>query len=246
MTLDLAPEAESDRLLTLENNSFLPYVEQDIEDEPYYSGVFRNFAAVEAKIAPANTKEALHFLHVEDVQNDSSWYRKCLSLQRQARGLPAVYPTAMSAALATPESERVYKKEDLRRGMVAYCYNPDIPGTAGHIFAINGGRKSGGLLTTTNDAEAAGYVSVVPFEFYERVWGHKFQFGATCLNGYDFSDFNKAPEPIHQGTLGERYEKAIDDLQRIERKKRNNGLDKLADAIHRDIVRMQRKLERWG
>lgn len=246
MTLDLAPEAEQDRLLTFENKHFLNYVEQDVEDEPYYSGVFRNFAAVEAKIAPSDSEESAAFLHAEDVQNDNSWYRKCLSLQRQARGLPAVYPTALTAAQATPKSERVLKKEDLRRGMVVYSYNPSIPGTAGHIAFVNGRRKSGLILTTTNDAEGAGLVSVVPLDYYERVWGHKFQFGATCLNGYDFSDFNAPPQPIKQGTLGERYEQAIEELQKIERQKRNKGYDKLADAIHRDIVRMQRKLERWA
>jgi hypothetical protein len=152
----------------------------------------------------------------------------------------------MSAALATPKSERVLKKEDLRRGMVAYCYDPRVAGTAGHIYFINGRTDSDSILTTTNDAEAAGLVSVVPIEFYERVWGHKFQFGATWLNGYDFSDFNKPPQPVKLGTLGERYEEAMEELLRIETQKRAKGQNKLADAIHRDVVRMQRKLERWG
>jgi hypothetical protein len=130
--------------------------------------------------------------------------------------------------------------------MVAYCYDPDVAGTAGHIFFINGRTEAKSILTTTNDAEAPGLVSVVPFEFYIKTWGHKFQFGATWLNGYDFSDFNKPPVPVHDGTLGERYERALEELIRIEVQKRAKGFIQLADAIHRDVVRMQRKLERWG
>ncbi len=247
MTLDLASDAEQALMAGLDPADFLPYVEQDLEDEPYVEGVFRSFAKVEDKVAPADTEDAAKFLHTEDLQNDDSWFRKCLSLQRHGRGLPAVYPTALSAAMATPKSERILNIKDLRRGMVAYSYDPRISGTAGHIFFVNGWTtKKDELLTTTNDAVAPGQVSVVPFSFYKEHWGHTFQFGATWLNGYDFSDFNKPPQPTKPGTLGERYEQAIEDLRKIEHQKRAKGFNKLADAIHRDIVRMERKLNRWS
>ncbi len=236
------PQHELDAELPLDEVNF-SHVEQDVEDEPYTPNLMRSFAAV--KVAPADTEDAAAFLHVEDREGDDSWYRRCLSLQRQARSLPAVYPTALSASQAVPKNERVLNVKDLRRGMVAFSYDPRIPGTAGHIYFINGweGKR---LLTTTNDAEGPGLVSVVDFNFYADRWGQRFQFGATNLNGYDFSDFNKPAEPMYQGSLGDQYRAMLEDLIKIEQRKRAKGYIRLADALQRDINRMKRKLEKWG
>lgn len=220
-----------------------PHVEQDLEDAPLLIG---RFAATE-KLAPNDTGETIDFVRHQRAIDSDDWYRRCLSLQRQARGLSAVYPTALSAMFATPKSERVTALKDWRRGMVGYSYDPRIPGTAGHIFTVlQDGNKFADPITGTNDAREAGHVDYVRLSFYKGQWGQNVTFAATWLNGYDFADFNKPPEPVHKGTLGERYAKAIEELEKIERQKRNKGWTKVADALLRDIARMNRKLERFG
>jgi hypothetical protein len=168
-----------------------------------------------------------------------------MKLQRQARGLPAVYPSAISAALATPEKERVHKVSDLRRGMVGYCDDPNDSNPYGHIFFIIGKDKSGRILTWTNDALNVGGVDVVPLDFYQKNWGDTFQFGATWLNGYDFSEFNKPPVET-RGKLGDNYRAALEDIVRLERKHRNKGHTILADKLAKDIAVMRRRLEKHG
>lgn len=130
-----------------------------------------------SKLAPRNTNETAAFLKSEHDKGSLDWYLLCLSLQRQARGLPAVYPSAISAALATPERERVHNVSDLRRGMVGYCDDPNDSNPYGHIFFIAGRSKSGTILTWTNDALRSGGVDVVPLDFYNKRWGDTFHFG---------------------------------------------------------------------
>lgn len=213
--------------------------EQDKEDAPFVS--FK----LAPKIAPNDTAATMSFIRYQITSEANRWTRMCLSLQRQARALPAVYPTAISAMAATPKEERI-PFDQAKRGMIGFSYDPRIPGTAGHIFSIHGKSAKGVMLTGTNDARSPGRVSIVDLGFYEREWGQKLQFAATWLNGYDFSDFNAPPVPVKEGTLGERYVDAMERIERIEHDKRKKGYDKLADALARDIARMKRKLERWG
>ena len=199
------------------------------------------------RIAPNGTEETADWLKDVVHSGSTNWYRRCLSLQRQARGLPAVYPTAFSASQATPSEERIYDVDKWKRGMVGYSYDPRIPGTAGHIFFVLGRAKDGEILTTTNDAKEAGAVDVVRLEFYGRAWGQKLQFASTWLNGYDFKDETKPPKPVKSGNLGEQYEQLRDDLQKVlvrKRKKLGNSHE-LVKALQRDVERMDRKLNRW-
>lgn len=200
------------------------------------------------KLAPRNAEQAAAFLKSAH-DGQLVWRRLCLSLQRQARGLPAVYPSALAAAVATPESERVYKVADLRRGMVAYSDDPNDSNTAGHVYFIAGwkGPKSdpSNCLTWTNDALRSGGVDIVPITFYKANWGDGFQFGATWLNGYDFSDFNKPPQAT-RGTLGDNYLHAIEDIEKALRFHRRKGNTALVNALEKDLDRMKKRLERFG
>lgn len=205
-----------------------------------------DYTKLHGKPAPKTTDEAAKFLRAQHDQK-RNWHRLCLKLQRTARGIPAAAPTALSASLLTPESERIKKISDLRRGMVAYCDDPKDSNPAGHIFFIAGRSKDGTILTWTNDAAGPGVVSVVPISFYRTNWGDSFQFGATWLNGYDFSDFNVAPKPVDPSYeyLGDRYEKVIEDLKAIQRDKEKRGATKVAAAVGRDIALLERKRNFW-
>lgn len=234
----------------------IPWVEQ-LEDLPEthlgaagFGDMFAARALISTptgdKIAPNNTKGAALFNRAQVESDTRQWFRLCLKLQRTARGVPAVFPTAMSAALATPRSERIYDQEKWERGMIAYCFDPDIPGTAGHVFFLVG-RLDGKMITMTNDAKAPGAVDYVPLSFYEDVWGHRIQFAATMVNGYDFSDFNKPPVQVLKGTLGDNYAFSLETLKKIRKQKREKlGPDHpLVLALNNDIERMTRHLNRW-
>lgn len=197
-------------------------------------------------LALKNTEQAAAFIRKQVDTNSNDWYRLCLQLQRKSRGLPAVYPTALSAANATPKSERIYDEDKWKRGMVGYSYDPRIPGTAGHIFFVTG-RRDGKIMTGTNDAKQSGFVDYVPLNFYRDVWGQRIQFAATWLNGYDFSDFNKPPKPVNPGSLGEQYKAALDSLKKVrERKRKQHGANHpLVLALNNDIEHMQNTYNKW-
>ncbi len=196
------------------------------------------------KIAPRSGNEAAEFLRTQHT-GELKWRALCLALQRTARGLPAIYPSAIAAQLATPESERVYKREDLRRGMVAYSDEPRDRNIFGHIYFIAGRDKSGRILTWSNDVRRSGGVDIVPLDFYEQYWGDTFQFGATWLNGYDFHEFDKPPVET-RGSLGSNYRAAVEDIRRLERKHREKGHTILADKLAKDLKVMERRLARYS
>lgn len=198
-----------------------------------------------SKVAPRSTKEAAEFIRQEHTSGSLEWQGLCLKLQRSARGLPPVYPSAIAAQLATPEDERVYKREDLRRGMVAYSDDPRDNNVFGHIYFIAGRDKNGRILTWSNDVRRSGGVDIVPLDFYQQYWGDEFQFGATWLNGYDFSEFDKPPVET-RGKLGDNYRAAMEDIARLERKHRQKGHTILADKLKKDLEVMKRRLEKHG
>lgn len=192
-------------------------------------------------LAPKSGEEAAQFLR--EAHDGPLKYKKlCLKLQREARGLPAVYPSALAAALSTPKSERVTNVDDLRRGMIGYCDDPNDTNPFAHIFYVAGRTPAGRILTWTNDALRTGGVDVVPLDFYEKSWGDRFMFGATWLNGYDFSDFN-APPVETRGTLGDNYRHAIEDIEKVIKYHKDAGHTILVTRLERDLLRMQRRLK---
>jgi hypothetical protein len=79
--------------------------------------------------------------------------------------------------------------------------------------------------------------------FYTIQWGHKFQFGATWLNGYDFADFNAAPKPVYP-SLGHNYEHAIEDLKKALQSHKHDKTRYTYNLIADDIERMTRRYKR--
>lgn len=195
-------------------------------------------------LAPRSTARTAQWLHDQRVA-DHRFYRICLILQREARGIPSLYPTAYAASQGTPRDERVQHIARLRRGMVGFT-----KGSApeGHIMFILGRRKGfadddpDGVLTESNDVVAGhqGRIGIVPLSFYRAQWGHHFQFGATYLNGYDFRDFNTAPKPRHP-TLGANYLHAIQDMKKVVAAHAGDKDQTLEDSLRRALAHMERK-----
>lgn len=198
------------------------------------------------KFAPKATLEVSAFFKNAVIKESPKYPRLCLKAQRTGRGLPAVYPTALSAALATPVNERV-DFDVAKPGMVGYSYDARIPGTAGHIFYIEKITPSG-LITCTNDAFELGVMDYVPLSFYKEHWGHTLQFAAGWLNGYDFKDFNAPPKDTFGGGLGEKYENAIEVIKDVRNQKaKKYGKDApIVKALNKDIARMKKRLVRFN
>lgn len=195
-------------------------------------------------LAGRTGNEAGAYLHHEQAL-DHRYLRQCLILQREARDIPSLAPTAFAAATITPLDERVHKIANLKRGMVGFSKGTD---PAGHVFFILGRRPGAahsdpsGILTRSNDVVSGrtGAIGIVPLTFYHDQWGHDFLFGATMLNMYDFSDFNAKPKPVHP-TLGANYEHAIEDMKRAIAAQRKAHHDTLVAGLRRDLARMERR-----
>ena len=188
-----------------------------------------------SKLAPKTSAEARAYCKAQDSSNTTKWYRMCLKLQRTARGLPAVYPTAASAQVATPQSERV-GLTGLKPGMIAYTKGSN---PAGHIVLVEGWKaglkNASNLMVWSNDVGSDGKgVAAVPLQQILGGWRHSFQFGATWLNGYDFSEFNKPAVSVH-GTLGKNVEHAIEDLRKAVAFHKKGGNKDLVAILERDL-----------
>lgn len=244
-----------------ELDAFQPTLEQDNPPDPYqgddWDGV-QDLDAVDpedeaeqprsllstAHFAGNNAKEAAAYL-LHQQQQHANWRRMCLMLQRSARDIPALAPTAFAAATITPISERVHKVSDLRRGMVGFHKGAD---PAGHVYYILGRRPKfdaddpHGVLTKGNDVVSSrpGEIGVVSLAFFHEVWGYDFLFGATMLNNYDFSDFNAKPKPVH-ATLGGNYLHAMEDMRKAIAAQRKAHHDTLVAGLRRDLARMERR-----
>lgn len=231
-------------------------LEGPVGENPYLSGEFDGVQDHELtlsaralvslpKLAPNSTEEAAAFLRAANA-GPAKWLALCLQLQRMARGLPAVYPSALAAALATPEEDRVYSVADLRRGMVAYSDDPNDGNPYGHVYFIVGRNDAGNVLVWSNDARRPGGVDIVDLSFFERYWGDHFQFGATSLNGYDFGEFEEKPKPKPgRAKLGDNFEHAMDDLRKAIKHHKEKGHDRLVAVLRRDLERMKRQLARF-
>lgn len=204
-----------------------------------------------------STQQAAEFLRTQHETGSRSWRGLCLKLQRTARGLPVVYPSAISAMRATPESERVYKVADLRRGMIAYSDDPNDSNPYGHIYFIAGWKDGSNrsdpndLLTWSNDVRVPGGVDLVPITFYRTFWGDGFQFGATWLNGFSFTEFDvppnsplKPPAPT-KGVLGKNYNSAVESVERAIAYHKAKGHSRLVKALQRDLAVMKKRQQEF-
>ena len=159
--------------------------------------------------APVNTKGAMNYLHHQH-DTGANWYRACLMLQRMARGVPGGWPTAISAANAIPQSERIHQVENLRRGMDVWFRGP-TSGSAGHVAGVSGRRRGfradnpDGVLCWSNDVTSRhGQVGMVPLSYFHNNWGHTFLFGSGYINGYNFKEFDPKKPPAKPSKVASR------------------------------------------
>jgi hypothetical protein len=194
-------------------------------------------------------EEAAQWLTIQR-RADHRFFRECLILQREARDIPPLAPTAASARLMTPASERVQSYEDWKRGMIGYSHGSD---PAGHVYFVLG-RRSGfdrddpdGILVESNDvvAGATGRIGIVPLTFFVVHWGHQIDFAATWLNGYDFKDFNAKPKPKHPN-LGANYEDAIKAVSKAVKAHAKDKDERLHDLLVRDLAHMKARYKKYA
>lgn len=171
-----------------------------------------------------NTPEALAWLkHQHDI-NSHAWGGLCLKLQRSARNLPGVFPSAFAAQMGTPMSDRVYDLNKLVSGMVVFIDDPHDSNRFGHIAGLRTRQKvDGDWLTWTNDAlNEHGGVNCVDIDWFKANWGDSFQFGARSLNGFDLllpkpvvtHKPSKHPEPPHKTATPDNFDYAIHRMQK--------------------------------
>ena len=171
----------------------------------------------------------------------------CLKICREARGIAAKYPSALSAQVATPAKYRIHRVEDIRRGRVVYFDDPNDSNPFGHIVTVVGrGPETNpsslsSLLVRTNSVKA-NEVVVVTGDYFQRHWGDEFQFAATWLNGLELIDFHREPapepEPEPEAPLSPKapnLRAAIKELQEAVEYHRAKGNARLVRALRRDI-----------
>lgn len=193
-----------------------------------------------------DTKDTMAFLRKQRTTNSTSWKGLCLALQRTARGLQPVYPSALSAQNATPSQHRYYDLKDVRRGMVAFFDDPSDSNPYGHITGVAGRAEDGELLHWTNDASGPGRVSLVRHSFFEKYWGDEFQFAADWLNGYELDMPERPVKPPKPSFGGDSLREAIKiiNMAIVFHKSRNHPT--IVKALERDRAELQQTLKKFG
>jgi hypothetical protein len=202
-----------------------------------------------------NTNETIQWYRAHETTSQLGYDPggRCLQICREARGLAARYPSALSAQIATPSKYRVSDIGDIRRGMVVYFDDRNDSNPYGHIVTVVGRvkgadpRSLSSLLTRTNSV-VSGRVVVVKADYYPRYWGDAYQFAATWLNGYplEMRDTKKAPEPKPQ-TVGDatNLKQAIDELQEAKKFHKEQKNDRIVRALDRDIKAVRQTIEKF-
>lgn len=187
-----------------------------------------------------------------DTNATLAWYRRydtnppfdpdgmCLKICRTARNIGPMYPSAISAQVATPDRFRVQRVRDVRRGMVMFFDDPHDSNPYGHIVTVAGRAKGvdprhlRSLIVWTNSVRTNQIVAVRA-DYFPRHWGDEFQFAATWLNGVRL-DLPNPPRPPH---LGSTFQHAIEDLQRSRDWHKRHGHTRIVNALNRDIEELR-------
>lgn len=199
---------------------------------------------------------------MHNVQETVQWYRThetrsqlgfgpngmCLKICRTARDLPALYPSAVAAQVATPKQFREYDIADIRRGMVGYFDDPNDSNPFGHIVTWVGRIKGvdpsklSSLLCRTNSV-VSDEIVVVRGDYFPTHWGDQFQFAATWLNGQELEMGTKPPAPKPPPRpKTPRLQHAIEDLEAARSFHFKEGHDRIVRALTRDIKELQETL----
>jgi len=169
---------------------------------------------------------------------------QCLKVVRYARDIGPMYPSAISAAYATPKEHRVYDWADIRSGMIGFFDDPNDGNPYGHVVTFHARTKDKRGLTWTNSVKDNQLVLVYA-NYFPRYWGDAFLFAATWLNGQALSFPNKPqPKPKPTRTL-ENLQHAIKDLQDMIAHHRKKGNLRLVHALQRDLEHLRETLKEF-
>jgi len=131
-----------------------------------------------------DTPTTLRFCRAQHDDGSDKWYRMCLSLARQARGLPGRYASAWEAWEAADRKHPVDSAQVdwsmVPRGAPLFYRG----GEYGHVATFIGVTKCGPLCWS-NDAGGHGKVSMVNPLWFEPHWQHYLVGYTADLNGYD-------------------------------------------------------------
>jgi hypothetical protein len=195
--------------------------------------------------APRTRAEQFQFLR-DAHDGPLEWHALCLSLARQAPGLPGGIPSAHAAALMTPQAHRVHDVSKLRRGMVIYYadFNDDNP--FDHVDTMAGWHTPSpthdlhDTATWTNDIVRDGGVDLVRGDLVPQEWGDPFWFGAISLSGFMLPGYEdpRAPQPTPL-TIGQNLDDAIMAVRRGIRFHRREEHPKRVAALVKDLTELQ-------
>lgn len=196
--------------------------------------------------APRTGTEAVAWLKAQQKSGTTAWHGLCLSLARHARGIPALYPSALAAAHGTPKSERILYVSQLRTGHVVYFDDPNDGNPYGHIATVAGWvgphTDSNNCIVGSSDVVAGkpGAVGFVPITWFHKHWGDRFMFGAGWLNGYNFHDLDAKPTATAgRWELAANLDHAIADLEKAIRQQRALGHTAVVNALWADLSRLR-------
>jgi hypothetical protein len=135
-----------------------------------------------------NTADTLAWLRSQHDQPTQSWYRLCLSVTRQARGIDGLFPRAYDAWVGAKEQHPLTPSADwheVPRGAPVFYKGPLEDGVEfGHIVTYFGVTQAGPLVWS-NDVVAHGKMNMVSPLWFISHWGHTLLGWTGDLNGVD-------------------------------------------------------------
>ncbi len=135
-----------------------------------------------------NTADTLDWLRNQHDNPTQSWYRLCLSVTRQARGVDGVFPRAYDAWVGAEDKHPLTPGadwHDVPRGAPIFYKGPLDDGVEyGHIVTYFGVTQAGPLVWS-NDVVAQGKMNMVSPLWFLSHWGHTLLGWTGDLNGVD-------------------------------------------------------------
>lgn len=229
--------------------------QEDPDQGPESGGLVSTFMSRRVS-TQRDTDATIEWLRADRARGSRAWRGLCQMRVRSARNLPALYPSAFAAMVATPMSKRVDIK-DATKGMIGYADDPNDSNKFGHVFTFVGRESGTGIpLVDTNDALIVGGGSVVRYDWFESHWGDRFQFASTTCNGFDLiigggtkpaPDKNPEPKPVPE-IKAENFDYATHRLEKSLVWHEKHGFPGLARRIRREMRDLealkQRSIER--
>ena len=199
---------------------------------------------------------------MRSLEDTIKWYREhetteelgfnpdgmCLKIVRTARGLNAMFPTALSSQEATPESHRIKNPADIRKGMVGYYDDPNDENPFGHVVTYVGRVKNEdpnslkSLLCRTNSV-VKGEIVVVRGNYFNERWGDSFQFASDWLNGQKLTLRASKKPPLGKA---EGLREAVRLIDRSIKHHEKAGHLRLVEALKRDKRELKKTIKQFS